>query len=869
MSSRPTSASMLSMLPQPIQPIPGDSFNDRILLLLAAVASTDGMLTYREYQLVQEAAEAIFGERALHAELQAKLHYALLNPPSDPAEIARDMANQADAQKVSSTFVDTMLKALSLIGGHEERVDEKAQSLVNDIEWAFRKSRLERSAGRGIGLGLNVGESLGGLYRMATSVLPSRKDIANWFAPETTQFNADMEHFASSLDRIAWTLDDMDLREELYLFRKMLRRQPFKIVIVGERKRGKSSLINAIIGQELSPVRESTPETATVVEFRYAHAPDYSVRFLDSSQFARLEDYLENEQDNLLLTRKIEHIRKGVADGTFIPGKLLSGITCWDDLSDYISLEGRFSGFVARVSVGLPLDTLRSGVVLVDTPGLNDTDRFHDYLSYEESLEADCVIFVMDARDPGSNSELSLLRKLARSGRTVSIIGVLTNIDRLNSAASLELAREQARTVLREACRSSGQVELAGVVALNTRQAVEERCRNKTALADTLKVSKSVSGELEQLLSILREVMDRDTGKEAYRRKIAEAYSRIADSARERLRRHVQEYRDSLPSPELLGMLDAHAKQLSAAALSSLEQARQVVDAAAKDLDAWDVATEKALEKFRETLVLRLMDAVGRKVSELGHQFAKDAVWKEFDATEARTIARRAVDEFLEEQRGILRGWEDKLRLFSARMDEFSQECLARLSSNIDGLQDDPGEVNGTSSAATHFLVQTHRHMKNLAVFTTGLTVGRLTALGPISILVTAGNILALATASPFAAAVVAAVAGTAGLLYHLGREDKRKAAFLDKRRRDAEEYADRICDALRQELGGVREDLGKAYEFEVKRGFAPALESLFHQSVHLRLFLDVMQKIRSDVSRYDEHVQKQLEELGGVLNQH
>ena len=869
MSSRPTSASMLSMLPQPIQPIPGDSFNDRILLLLAAVASTDGMLTYREYQLVQEAAEAIFGERALHAELQAKLHYALLNPPSDPAEIARDMANQADAQKVSSTFVDTMLKALSLIGGHEERVDEKAQSLVNDIEWAFRKSRLERSAGRGIGLGLNVGESLGGLYRMATSVLPSRKDIANWFAPETTQFNADMEHFASSLDRIAWTLDDMDLREELYLFRKMLRRQPFKIVIVGERKRGKSSLINAIIGQELSPVRESTPETATVVEFRYAHAPDYSVRFLDSSQFARLEDYLENEQDNLLLTRKIEHIRKDVADGTFIPGKLLSGITCWDDLSDYISLEGRFSGFVARVSVGLPLDTLRSGVVLVDTPGLNDTDRFHDYLSYEESLEADCVIFVMDARDPGSNSELSLLRKLARSGRTVSIIGVLTNIDRLNSAASLELAREQARTVLREACRSSGQVELAGVVALNTRQAVEERCRNKTALADTLKVSKSVSGELEQLLSILREVMDRDTGKEAYRRKIAEAYSRIADSARERLRRHVQEYRDSLPSPELLGMLDAHAKQLSAAALSSLEQARQVVDAAAKDLDAWDVATEKALEKFRETLVLRLMDAVGRKVSELGHQFAKDAVWKEFDATEARTIARRAVDEFLEEQRGILRGWEDKLRLFSARMDEFSQECLARLSSNIDGLQDDPGEVNGTSSAATHFLVQTHRHMKNLAVFTTGLTVGRLTALGPISILVTAGNILALATASPFAAAVVAAVAGTAGLLYHLGREDKRKAAFLDKRRRDAEEYADRICDALRQELGGVREDLGKAYEFEVKRGFAPALESLFHQSVHLRLFLDVMQKIRSDVSRYDEHVQKQLEELGGVLNQH
>lgn len=259
MSSRPTSASMLSMLPQPIQPIPGDSFNDRILLLLAAVATTDDMLTYREYQLVQEAAQAIFGERALHAELQAKLHYALLNPPSDPADIARDMANQADAQKVSSTFVDTMLKALSRIGGQEERIDEKARSLVNDIEWAFRKSRLERSAGRGIGLGLNVGESLGELYRKATNVLPSERKLRAGSRPKQASSTpiwsvSPIRSTASRGRSTTWTC-----AKELYIFRKMLRRQPFKIVIVGERKRGKSSLINAIIGQELSPVRESTP----------------------------------------------------------------------------------------------------------------------------------------------------------------------------------------------------------------------------------------------------------------------------------------------------------------------------------------------------------------------------------------------------------------------------------------------------------------------------------------------------------------------------------------------------------------------------------------------------------------------------------
>ena len=76
------------------------------------------------------------------------------------------------------------------------------------------------------------------------------------------------------------------------------------------------------------------------------------------------------------------------------------------------------------------------------------------------------------------------------------------------------------------------------------------------------------------------------------------------------------------------------------------------------------------------------------------------------------------------------------------------------------------------------------------------------------------------------------------------------------------------MSETLRQELAAVRDDLGKAYEFEIKRGFAPALESLFQQSVHLRLFLDVMNRIRGDVSRYDRHVQKQLDELGHMLKE-
>ncbi len=847
--------SMLALLPRPLQPMPGDSFSDRILLLLAAVATSGEILTWREYQLVQDAVSAIFGERAFHAELQAKLHYALLNPPANPAEIAKDMAYQAALQKVSTTFVESMLKAIASICAHTERIDETSRSLMEDIELAFHKASPRQ---KGFGLNLHVGESLGELYRLATEILPSRNGLRCLFSPETSAFNADMNAFVTSLEHIAWTLNDTELQTGLHDLRKILRDQPFKIVVVGERKRGKSSVVNAIIGQELSPMRESTPETATVVAFRYATTPDYSVQFLDSSQFNRLEEYLETEENNHLLIRKIENIRRGVKDGTFIPGKLISEITCWDDLKDYVSVEGRFAGLVARVDIGLPLDMLQRNVVIVDTPGLNDTDQFHDYLAYEESLEADCMLFVMDARDPGSHSELSLLRKLASSGRSVALIGILTNIDKLNNAESIETAGKQARAVLQEACRSSECIKLLGVVSIDAHKAVEERCRSHKI---TPKKTPEAT-EAGPLLALLRNAMETDRSKELYRRKVMEACLREAVLARERIQYHMDAYRESLPGEHLLALLDTHATQLTNTAMQSLEQAKQMVRAAAVDIENWDTSSEQKLQRFRETLTLRIMDAVNRKVAALGHCFASDKEWHDFNTTECRNIASQAVSAFLEEQRAELGMWEDKLRLFSGSMDAFSRECLDRLSANIQNLQEAPEAAPDSSNAATHFLVQTHLHMRNLAIFTTGMSVGRLTALGPISLLVTAGNILALAATNPLAAVLFATVSGTAGLLYHLGREDRRKAAFLDRRRKETERYTDRIVEALRQKLSEVRNELSKAYEFEIKRGFAPALESLFQQSIQLRLFLEVMKKIRTDATLYDRHVRNQLQEL-------
>ncbi len=858
MSASP--ATILSILPQPEKPVPGDTFNDRILLLLAAVAHDDGLLTYPAYQQAQEACRAVFGEQGLHAQIQAKLHYALLHPPKDPLNIAKHMAEQAEAQKVSASFVESMLSALHAMASHKERLGVQGIELVREIAVAFQRSRFDDMHQNGLTL------QLSSMYKRAALALPrftndKKSDgllhrLSTFFTPKTTRFNESMKKAITELERVAWTIGDKELSEQLHELQSLLHDQHFRAVIVGERKRGKSSLLNSLLGQELSPVRESTPETATVVSFYYNPVPEYAVHYINDKQFQYLDDFLQSEQDNTLLTDKIRRLRQSMQDKTFTPGKLLAGITCWDELGHYISRDGRYANFVGKVRVGLPIDILQKGLELVDTPGLNDTDAFHDYLSYEESLGADCILFVMDAQNPGSQSELALLRRIVRSGRTVTIIGVLTNIDKLYSAASLEKARAQALAVLLEASRTVPHIKISGVVAINAQKTMFEQCDKEKRLPH---------GEFCTLLNLLQGALTADSAKTAYRNKVQERYNFLVARTRERLTGYAAAYRTSLPDPNLLQMLEHHASQLADATSLSLAQARQVVDAAAGDLEAWNLETERALDHFAENLTLRIMDAIHTKMSESGRHFAREKTWETFEKNEIQELARVAVEDFLQGQQDSLQAWEQKIELFSGQMQHFSQNCLQAVGSSLTPLTE--AYTATASNSATHILVQTHHYMKNLAVFTTGAAIGRASVFSPLTLLISAGNILALTFTSPLILTLVAAAAGTAGFIYHLGREDKRRAAFIKRKRKETESYTAALRKALHDALSDIRTDLGKAYAFEVRQGFTPALESLFYQSMHMRLFLDVMHTIKANGSQYEQHVERQLLTLSNDMD--
>jgi GTP-binding protein EngB required for normal cell division len=164
------------------------------------------------------------------------------------------------------------------------------------------------------------------------------------------------------------------------------------LVVLGQFKRGKSTLINALLGADLLPTAV-VPLTSIVTIIQRGPEPCAVVSFLDGRQ-----------------------LEVDVADiGAFIT-----------EPENPHNIKG-----VAQVEVSFPSDFLRDGVRLVDTPGVGsvfagNTGTTHDYLP-----EADAAIFLLAADQPISQAELEFLHTVRQYA--AKFFFVLNKIDYLSA----------------------------------------------------------------------------------------------------------------------------------------------------------------------------------------------------------------------------------------------------------------------------------------------------------------------------------------------------------------------------------------------------------------------------------------------------
>jgi len=205
----------------------------------------------------------------------------------------------------------------------------------------------------------------------------------------------------------------------------------FHVLLLGCFSSGKSTLLNALMGQPVLPVKVN-PCTAILTELVYADQPSVQVRFNDGQDPAdlSLDGFLEQYQ---LSTAELSE----------------AGVEASD----------RF-GNVDRAVVSYPLPLLQDGVVLLDTPGLDD-DPSRTARTLSTLPDADAVIVVLNATRFLTELERRTLRSELHPLGLTNLFFPTTMVDLLDALTDhpeRELADlvTRGREVLGPLCESDG-----------------------------------------------------------------------------------------------------------------------------------------------------------------------------------------------------------------------------------------------------------------------------------------------------------------------------------------------------------------------------------------------------------------------------
>ena len=190
----------------------------------------------------------------------------------------------------------------------------------------------------------------------------------------------------TQLDRlaaIASELEDHELAGEAHAERRRLREARFFAACVGQFKRGKSTLINALVGDAVLPVGV-IPVTSVVTILSYGDAPTATVQ-------------LTNGQSRAITL---------------------------DTIADFVDerRNPRNTRGAAVVDVVFPSDILREGLCLVDTPGLGSVHATNTEATRAFVPRIDVALIVVGPDPPISGAELALVQEASREAGELAVI---------------------------------------------------------------------------------------------------------------------------------------------------------------------------------------------------------------------------------------------------------------------------------------------------------------------------------------------------------------------------------------------------------------------------------------------------------------
>jgi predicted GTPase len=202
----------------------------------------------------------------------------------------------------------------------------------------------------------------------------------------------------------------------------------FILAVLGQFKRGKSSLMNAIISEDLLPTGV-LPLTSAITILKYGPVK------------------------RLIVNR----------EGFFYPKEL--PVT---SLPDYVTQNGNPDNEkkVKNVAIELPVSFLRSGIEFVDTPGVGSAISANTATTYDFLPECDAVLFVTSVDTPMTSVELDFLKEIKQYVHRIFF--VVNKIDLVTESERNEVLKFVTNTI-----RKQIETEDVKVYPISSRLALE------------------------------------------------------------------------------------------------------------------------------------------------------------------------------------------------------------------------------------------------------------------------------------------------------------------------------------------------------------------------------------------------------------
>ncbi len=237
--------------------------------------------------------------------------------------------------------------------------------------------------------------------------------------------------------------------------------EDYKVAVIGRFKAGKSSFVNELLGSRLAG-EDTNPETAAVTTFRAGSQVVAKVRLIAKETWDELnalhaKDPTDPAAHRIANWRKFsgkdlkasapaedfdigaierEHIRPGghtlvisLRQGHGAEADRKAGADFRRQIKQFTSSTRPHHCLVEAIEIETPSPILQQGVVLVDTPGLDDTERFRVHLTERAVEGVDAVLFLTKSGASYGQAEKDFLLRLLRKGTVKQLVFVVTQVD--------------------------------------------------------------------------------------------------------------------------------------------------------------------------------------------------------------------------------------------------------------------------------------------------------------------------------------------------------------------------------------------------------------------------------------------------------